>query len=62
MLSWVDDSLALGYPDDVSQMKTDLANAFECTYGGELKYYVDSKADIKRLDSELSTFKLLSLC
>ena len=57
MLSWVDDILALGHPDNVSQMKTDLSNAFQCKDKGELKDYVGSKIDIERFESGLATVK-----
>ena len=59
MLLWVDDILALGHPDDVSQMKTDLLNAFKYKYEGELKDYMGSKIDIKRLESGLAAVKFI---
>ena len=37
----------MGYPDDVSQLKTDIASAFKCKDKGELKDYVDSDIDIR---------------
>ena len=58
MLSWVDDILALGHPYDVSQMKIDLSNAFQCKDEDEFKYYMDRKIDIERLESGLATVKL----
>ena len=57
MLSWVDVILALGHPEDVSQMKTDLSNVFQCKDEGELKDYVGRKIDIKMLKSGLATVK-----
>ena len=48
MLSWVDNILALGHPEDVKQIKDDLKSAFECTCEGALTDYVGSNIDITR--------------
>ena len=48
MLSWVDDILALGYPDDVKRIKTDLQSAFVSKSEDEMKEYVGNKVDVVR--------------
>ncbi len=45
MLSWVDDILALGYPDDVKQIEADLQRAFVSKSEGEMKEYFGNKVD-----------------
>ena len=57
VVSWVDDLMAMGHPDDVKQIEIDMMDAFQCKSEGELKEYVGSKIDIKRLDSGLATVK-----
>ena len=49
--------MALGHPDDVEQIQTDLESAFDCKCEGELKEYVDSKIDIEWLSSGLGKVK-----
>ncbi len=39
MVSWVDDILALEHPEDVKEIKQDLAKAFTCKCEGETKEY-----------------------
>ena len=39
-VSWVDDIMACGEPDDVEQLVKDLEDSFECKCEGELKEYV----------------------
>ena len=46
MLSWEDDILALGYPDDVKQIKADLQHAFVSKSEGEMKKYIGKKVDV----------------
>ena len=46
MLSWVDDILALGHPDDVKQIKADLQSTFVSKSEGEMKQYVGNKVDV----------------
>ncbi len=46
MVPWVDDIQALRHPEDVKEVKEDLAKAFLCKYKGELAKYVGSKADL----------------
>ena len=57
MVSWVDDIMALGHPEDVKVIEADMMEAFKCKSEGELKEYVGSKIDIKRLPSGLATVK-----
>ena len=57
MLSWVDNILALGHPEDVKQIKDDLKSAFECTCEGALTEYVGSKIYIKRQSNGLADAK-----
>ena len=57
MLSWVDDILALGHPEDVKQIKDDLKSAFECTCEGALTEYVGSKINIKKKSNRLADVK-----
>jgi len=47
-ISWVDDILAMGYRQDVEQIKADLENAFDCKSEGELKEYVGNKITIEK--------------
>ena len=54
MLSWVDNILALGHPEDVKQIKDDLKSAFDCTCDGALTEYVRSKIDITRKSNGLA--------
>ena len=46
MISWVDDFMLLGTPNDVEKMKADLMKSFECKPEGPLTEYVGSKIDI----------------
>ena len=46
MVSWVDDIMAVGHPDDVKEMKADLKKVFACECKGELKEYIGSKVDL----------------
>ncbi len=46
IVSWVDDIMALGHPEDVKQIKEDLKRAFACKCKGELKEYIGSKVDV----------------
>ena len=48
MLSWVDDILALGHPEDVKQIEEDLQSAFVSTCEGEMNEYVGNKVDVRR--------------
>ncbi len=48
MVSWVNDILAVGHPDDVKDMEADLKKAFACKSEGRLKEYVGSKVDMTR--------------
>ena len=57
MISWVDNILALGHPEDFKQMKDDLKSAFECTCGGALTEYVGSKLEITRKSNGLADVK-----
>ena len=57
MLSWVDNILALGRPEDVKQIKEDLKSLFECTCEGSLTEYVGSKIDIKKKSNGLADMK-----
>ena len=50
MLSWIDDNLIMGHPEDVKQFKKDIEEGFKCKYEGLLKEYVGSKIDINRGD------------
>ncbi len=43
MVSWVNDIMALGHPEDVKQIEEDLERAFICKCKVELKEYVVSK-------------------
>ena len=45
MLSWVDDILALGHPEDVKQIEADVQNAFVSKSEGEMTEYVENKVD-----------------
>ena len=56
-VSWVDDIMACGEPDDVKQLVKDLEDSFECKCEGELKEYVGSKIDIVRKSDGLATVK-----
>ena len=53
MLSWVDGIAALGYPEDVKQIRCDLESTFVFKSEGELKEYAGSKIDIKRKSNGL---------
>ena len=58
MVSCVDDTMALGNPDDVNQIEADMLEAFKCdTSGCELNECVGSKIDIKQLSSGLARMK-----
>ena len=57
MLSWVDDIMALGHPEDVKQMKDDLKIAYECTCEGALTEYVRNKINITRKSNGLADVK-----
>ena len=48
MLSWLDDILTLGYPDDIEQIEEDLQSAFVSKCEGEMKEYVGNKVDVVR--------------
>ena len=48
LLSWMDDILALGHPEDVKQIEADLQSAFVRKSEGEIKEYVGNKVDIMR--------------
>ena len=48
MISWIDDNMILGHPEDVAQFRKDLEDGFECKYEGTLTEYVGSKIDIRR--------------
>jgi hypothetical protein len=48
MVSWVDDILALGHPEDVKQIESDLQSAFVSKSEGEMKEYVGNKVDVVR--------------
>ena len=58
MVSWVDDIMALGHPEDVKQIEEDLNNAFACKSKGYLKEYVGSKIDFTRDGTGLGTIKI----
>ena len=58
MVSWVDDIMALGHPEDVKQIEEDLKNAFACKSEGYLKEYVGSKVDFTRDETGLGTIKI----
>ena len=58
MVSWVDDILAVGHPDDVKDMEADLKKAFACKSEGRLKEYVGSKVDMTRDENGLGTIKV----
>ena len=45
MLSCVDDILALGHPEDVKQIESDLQSAFVSKSEGEMKEYIGNKVD-----------------
>jgi hypothetical protein len=51
MLSWIDDNLILGCPEDVEQFRKDIEAVFKCKYEGPLSEYVGSKIDMKRSES-----------
>ena len=57
MVTWVDDIMVLGEPEDVKQLKKNLERAFECKSEGEVKEYVGSKIDIVRKSDGLATVK-----
>ena len=58
MVSWVDDIMALGHPEDVKQIEEDLNNSFACKSEGYLKEYISSKADFIRDETGLGTIKI----
>ena len=58
MVSWVDDIIAVGCPEDVDQMNLDLKDAFNCKSKGGLKEYMGSKIDITRNNDGLGTVKV----
>ena len=58
MVSWVDDILAVGHPDDVKDMEADLNKAFACKSEGRLTEYVGSKVDMTRDENGLGTIKI----
>jgi hypothetical protein len=47
MLTWVDDILALGHPEDVKQIKADFQSAFVSKSEGELKEYIGNKVYVE---------------
>ena len=57
MISWVDDFMLFGTPDDVERMKSDLMSAFECKPEGPLTEYVGSKIDITRKENGIARVK-----
>ena len=61
MLSWEDDILALGYPDDVKQIKADLQSAFVSKSEGEMKEYIGNNVDVVRQSDGGAKIKLHSL-
>ena len=46
MLSWVDDVLELGHPEDVKKLEADLQSAFVSKGEGEMKEYLGNKVDL----------------
>ena len=58
MVSWVNDIMALGHPEDVKQIEEDLKNAFACKSEGYLKEYVGSKVDFTQDETGLGTIKI----
>ena len=61
MVSWVDDIMALGHPEDVKQIEEDLKNAFACKSEGCLKEYVGSKVDLLETKQGWEQSKSLNL-
>jgi hypothetical protein len=57
MVSWVDDLLCLGSPDDVKQIELDMKAVFKCKVEGELTEYVGSKVDVHRQSNGLAKVK-----
>jgi hypothetical protein len=58
MLSWVDDILALGHPEDVKQIEADLQSAFVSKSEGEMKEYVGNKVDVVRQSDGRAKIKI----
>ena len=54
MVSWIDDILAIGHPEDIKEMEADLNKAFVCKSEGRLPEYVGSKVEMTRDKNELS--------
>ena len=46
MISWVDDLILLGTPNNIEKMKSDLMSAFKCKSEGMLTEYVGSKINV----------------
>jgi hypothetical protein len=57
MLSWVDDLLVLGWPEDVAAIRRDLESVLTCKSEGKLVEYVGNKIDVVRHDNGLATAK-----
>ena len=57
MISWVNDFMLLGTPDDVERMKSDSMSIFKCKPEGPLTEYVGSKIDITRKENGIARVK-----
>ncbi len=58
MVSWVDNILAIGHPDDVKGMEADLKKAFACKSEERLIEYAGSKVNMTRNKNGLGTIKV----
>jgi hypothetical protein len=51
-VSWVDDFLVMGHPEDVQKVEDDISGAFVAKSEGELKEYVGCKVDLSRREAD----------
>jgi hypothetical protein len=58
-VSWVDDFLVMGHPEDVQKVEDDISGAFGAKSEGELKEYVCCKIDLTHCQADgLRTIKI----
>eukprot|EP00956_Cyclotella_meneghiniana_P014849 scaffold22402_cov46-Cyclotella_meneghiniana.AAC.1 len=57
-VSWIDDFMILGHPQDVARVKQDISSAFVSQDEGSLMEYVGVKCDFKRGADGIGTMKV----